>query len=447
MKKILLAMLGSIVMQPMLAQDKQQSGVFNRWYIGAQYGVNTKTTHNDDYLGNINASAGLRFGYDITPAFGFMVEGTAFFGDVKFGASRCFVKALNGDVLAVINLSNLFFPITGERHLFEARIFGGAGTNYIFGYPLPENNFDLISKFGLDLGINLGSRKQWYIYLQPAINYNLDHYSRTQYNINYSALQASIGINYRFPWGKKMLREQVIPQVVYIEPVIQPTKETTEEPTKQSTKKQSANQSAKKEPTKQSAKSATKDVAASSTLVLPQRTYIVRYLRPDEVLPIMRPTVPASAFNKTYTVKYLEPQQKEIAAAEQTAPAVTEPKKQAYAAAKRENGAATQNQPAVAKNEMPALAKNETPAVAKKETPVVAQVETVKKPAATTTAGRQMKSIAEVVSYMKSHPKSSVVISGSKAKDAGLQLVRRYNINSSRITTSEGSDKLTFMVN
>lgn len=198
MKKILLAMLGSIVMQPMLAQDKQQSGVFNRWYIGAQYGVNTKTTHNDDYLGNINASAGLRFGYDITPAFGFMVEGTAFFGDVKFGASRCFVKALNGDVLAVINLSNLFFPITGERHLFEARIFGGAGTNYIFGYPLPENNFDQISKFGLDLGINLGSRKQWYIYLQPAINYNLDHYSRTQYNINYSALQASIGINYRF---------------------------------------------------------------------------------------------------------------------------------------------------------------------------------------------------------------------------------------------------------
>ena len=185
-----------------------------------------------------------------------------------------------------------------------------------------------------------------------------------------------------------MLREQVIPQVVYIEPVIQPTKETTEEPTKQSTKKQSAKQSAKKESTKQSAKSATKDVAASSTLVLPQRTYIVRYLRPDEVLPIMRPTVPA----------------------------VTEPKKQAYAAAKR-------------------------------ETPVVAQVETVKKPSATTTGGRQLKSIAEVVSYMKSHPKSSVVISGSKAKDTGLQLARRYNINSSRITTVEGADKLTFMVN
>ena len=99
MKSFLITMLGAITMQTLFAQSQSQPNyAIDKWYIGAQYGVNTKTTHNNDYLKNVNASAGLRIGYNITPTFGFMAEGTAFFGDVKFGASKCFVKALSNAI-------------------------------------------------------------------------------------------------------------------------------------------------------------------------------------------------------------------------------------------------------------------------------------------------------------------------------------------------------------
>lgn len=378
MKIFLITMLGAITMQTLFAQSQSQPNyAIDKWYIGAQYGVNTKTTHNNDYLKNVNASAGLRIGYNITPTFGFMAEGTAFFGDVKFGASKCFVKALNADLLAVVNLSNLLYPISGKRHFFEARLFGGAGINHIFGYPVPENNNDLISKLGLDLGINLGSNRQWYVYLQPAINYNLDHYSRTQYNINYSALQASIGINYHFlrKYHQKGQQTNVVPQVIYIQP------------TQQETAKQTVNEK----------KAEKAEIAATTVTATPKKIYEVHYLKSEPV--------------------------KEM-------PAVI--KKEPYVATKREAHHV--------------VAKNETPAAVKKEVPAVVKKQTTKKTASSTNK-HQLKTIAEVVSYMKSHPKSNVIIRGNKAEETSKQLIRRYNINSSRISVVEDSNStITFEV-
>jgi len=158
-----------------------------------------------------NGSFGVRLGYEQTSIFGYMGEVTLFTGDLGFGASKCIIKALNADLMAVVNLAPIFYKSSVRRSLFEPRLFAGFGVNHIFGYPSGlGNNNDLISKLGLDLGFNVGRKQPVYLFLQPAINYNLDHYSRTQYNINYSALQIAAGIHYRFSLFQR--KDKVKPQ-------------------------------------------------------------------------------------------------------------------------------------------------------------------------------------------------------------------------------------------
>ena len=171
----------------------RQNNKADKWYAGALFGLNSKTTHNR-FMSNANGSAGLRVGYEQTRVFGYMGEVTFFTGDVKFGASKCIIKAINADLMATVNFAPLFYKSTTRRSFFEPRFFAGFGVNHICGYPSGVgNNNDLISKLGLDLGFNVGRNRHVYVFLQPAINYNLDHYSRTQYNNNYSALQIAAG--------------------------------------------------------------------------------------------------------------------------------------------------------------------------------------------------------------------------------------------------------------
>ena len=190
---LLLFCVGSVSAQEAILKSE----ITDNWFVGVSTGLNTKTTHNDDLLGNVNGSAGLRVGRQLTPAVGFMVEGTAFFGDLKFGSSHNAVKAVNVDLLATLNVSNLISRYRGTPRLFEVKAVGGLGVNHISGLKT-NNNDDLIAKFGIDVGRYLGSSKAFFVYIEPAINYNLDHYSRTQFNINYSALQLNAGVVYRF---------------------------------------------------------------------------------------------------------------------------------------------------------------------------------------------------------------------------------------------------------
>lgn len=188
----------------------RQNNKADKWYAGALFGLNSKTTHNR-FMSNANGSAGLRVGYEQTRVFGYMGEVTFFTGDVKFGASKCIIKAINADLMATVNFAPLFYKSTTRRSFFEPRFFAGFGVNHICGYPSGVgNNNDLISKLGLDLGFNVGRNRHVYVFLQPAINYNLDHYSRTQYNINYSALQIAAGIHYRFSLFQR--KDKVKPQ-------------------------------------------------------------------------------------------------------------------------------------------------------------------------------------------------------------------------------------------
>ena len=474
----------------------------DKWYVGALYGLNSKTTHND-FMTHCNGSFGVRLGYEQTSIFGYMGEVTLFTGDMGFGASKCIIKALNADLMAVVNLAPIFYKSSVRRSLFEPRLFAGFGVNHIFGYPSGlGNNNDLISKLGLDLGFNVGRKQPVYLFLQPAINYNLDHYSRTQYNINYSALQIAAGIHYRFSLFQR--KDKVKPQekdpaeavTIITTPAITPSTPVREEtpvtvsvtpakeertevtpvtpakedrpevtpvtPVKEEKGKETAETTvAKDTPKVVHQKPVMHDVSSSSTksknsatakksaeAKTPATTQGTTASKASEATKPPDSSVPATAPKTSTATKSPDsavPATTQKSSTTAKAPAAsksTSTKKNAEAS----KTASTKKTSGVEKKQ------EETPQP--KATPQTkpAQNETDSQPTTSTPLSVRQKQggLTEVATFLKTHPKTTVTIRGDKyqAEEARNQLVRRYNISLNRITIQPDSNaaKLTFEV-
>lgn len=198
-KKMMMLAVAAMVTTSVSAQNAlEDSKTFDNWYIGINGGVSSRLKPNDAFFSNVNPHAGLRLGRYWTPVVGWAVEGDFFFRDKAFDASdQNGLKALNVDLLGTLNLSNWFGGYKGEPRPFEIVAVGGLGWNYIFKSKTSHKN-DLVSKLGLDFTFNLGEAKAWQIYLEPAIDFNLTSQGPVQFNVNQSALQVSVGINYKF---------------------------------------------------------------------------------------------------------------------------------------------------------------------------------------------------------------------------------------------------------
>lgn len=198
-KKMMMLAVAAMVTTSVSAQNAlEDSKTFDNWYIGINGGVSSRLKPNDAFFSNVNPHAGLRLGRYWTPVVGWAVEGDFFFRDKAFDASdQNGLKALNVDLLGTLNLSNWFGGYKGEPRPFEIVAVGGLGWNYIFKSKTSHKN-DLVSKLGLDFTFNLGEAKAWQIYLEPAIDFNLTFQGPVQFNVNQSALQVSVGINYKF---------------------------------------------------------------------------------------------------------------------------------------------------------------------------------------------------------------------------------------------------------
>ena len=200
MKKTLFLMTAALFsLQSANAQKAlMESTTCDNWFVGINAGVGMKTTHNDDRLKNLNPSVGVRLGRNWTPVAGWMLAGDAYLRDKAFDwSSAKRLKGVSLDALGTLNLSNWFGGYLGQPRAFEVVAIGGLGWNHIFDTKLSRAN-DLVSKVGLDLTFNIGSRRAWQFYVEPAINYNLTQTNEVRYNINRSGLQLSAGINYKF---------------------------------------------------------------------------------------------------------------------------------------------------------------------------------------------------------------------------------------------------------
>jgi len=198
-KKMMMLAVAAMVTTSVSAQNAlEDSKTFDNWYIGINGGVSSRLKPNDAFFSNVNPHAGLRLGRYWTPVVGWAVEGDFFFRDKAFDASdQNGLKALNVDLLCTLNLSNWFGGYKREPRPFEIVAVGGLGWNYIFKSKTSHKD-DLVSKLGLDFTFNLGEAKAWQIYLEPAIDFNLTSQGSVQFNVNQSALQVSVGINYKF---------------------------------------------------------------------------------------------------------------------------------------------------------------------------------------------------------------------------------------------------------
>lgn len=198
-KKMMMLAVAAMVTTSVSAQNAlEDSKTFDNWYIGINGGVSSRLKPNDAFFSNVNPHTGLRLGRYWTPVVGWAVEGDFFFRDKAFDASdQNGLKALNVDLLGTLNLSNWFGGYKGEPRPFEIVAVGGLGWNYIFKSKTSHKD-DLVSKLGLDFTFNLGEAKAWQIYLEPAIDFNLTSQGPVQFNVNQSALQVSVGINYKF---------------------------------------------------------------------------------------------------------------------------------------------------------------------------------------------------------------------------------------------------------
>lgn len=199
MKKLVLLFAVALMTVSASAQTTVEGSKFtDNWYVGIQGGVATKTTQNR-WLSNLNADAGLRVGKNITPIFGLVAEGNAYFGN-RYGGSgntwKTFVKAVNTNLLANVNLSNLFGGYKGAPRFFEVNALYGFGWLHGFGEADAAGLNKLTSKAALDFAFNFGANKEWQIFVEPSINYiGLDQF---KYNIHNSAVQLNAGIVYKF---------------------------------------------------------------------------------------------------------------------------------------------------------------------------------------------------------------------------------------------------------
>lgn len=201
-RQLFVLAVATMAAQAVSAQTVMDSRLTDNWYVGVNGGVNAKTTHTSIFS-NLNPSAGLRIGRNITPVFGFAVEGEAYFNN-KGSEARplgTFVKGLNVSLLGTTNFSNLFAGYTGTPRTFEVIGVYGMGWGHIFS--TESNRTDrkngLTSKLGIDFAFNLGANRAWQLYVEPNISYGMDLDQRaTKFNANHSALGVLVGLNYKF---------------------------------------------------------------------------------------------------------------------------------------------------------------------------------------------------------------------------------------------------------
>ncbi|MBO4660028.1 MAG: OmpA family protein [Prevotella sp.] len=211
MKKLVLFFAAAVMAVSASAQTVEGSKFTDNWYAGVQGGLMTKTTQNR-WLSNTNPFAGVRIGKDLTPVFGLVAEGNAYFNDrTQWGRDRAVrsktaIKHSNVNLLGKLNLSNLFGGYKGEPRAFEVSALYGFGWLHGFGYPGymrdEDNNINrLTSKAALNFAFNIGAAKAIQAFIEPSINFT--ELNQVKYNIDNSIVQVTAGLIYKFnnSWG------------------------------------------------------------------------------------------------------------------------------------------------------------------------------------------------------------------------------------------------------
>lgn len=208
MKKILtIAALAicSMAAQAQTDEDKTvivDSKPWDNWYVGVFAGGNAKTTHNK-WMKNLNAIGGARVGRWFTPCYGIVIDDQVGFHNRPYSTNNGTIVTYNTlSFGTTINFSNWFAGYPGEPRAFEVIGVPMLGWTHAFGNRegFASNNNAFTSKLGVDLTYNLGKKKEFQVYVEPAFIHNIyengaEHFDM---NVDRSYFQVAVGFNYKF---------------------------------------------------------------------------------------------------------------------------------------------------------------------------------------------------------------------------------------------------------
>lgn len=200
MKKLFSMVAALVAATSLSAQTVQESKTFDNMYIGINGGLTTAATGHA-WLKDMNPNVGVRIGRLFTPVFGMAVESNVYFKNTNGCTTGTLVNGMVTSLLGTANLTNWFGGYKGEPRLFELSALYGLGWGHVFGSPSEEWKTDnLTSKAGLDFAFNLGEKKAWQLYIEPAMQWKLNGngYQGVKYDINRANFQLNVGVVYKF---------------------------------------------------------------------------------------------------------------------------------------------------------------------------------------------------------------------------------------------------------
>ena len=212
MKKFLIALsmlaMGISSTQAQVAYEKAKA--FDNVYLGVEGGVMGPMSF--EHFAPLNAAAGLKLGKQFSPVYGANLEGLTFFGDNRwqtgslgFANSHTIVRGVNLGLNGTINFTNLFCEYNPDRR-FEVGAEAGVGywitfgDKKLIGVANGGDDTELTAKTGLTFAYNLGEKRAWQLYVEPAVLWNLTHGpgDAIQFGRQAAQLGLFVGLNYKF---------------------------------------------------------------------------------------------------------------------------------------------------------------------------------------------------------------------------------------------------------
>ena len=189
MKKIILmlAIMFATVFTTNAQIATENSKLFDNTYVGVEAGVTTPLDFNS--VCPLNTVVGIKLGKELTPVFGFELEGQTFFNENNFTPwTNTFVKGTNVGLNGVTNLSNLFGGYKGTARLFEVK--ANVGLSWLHYWNISAN--DMLAKTGVDLAFNLGKTKAHTVAITPAVYWNLT--GSADHKMSFNKHRAQLGV-------------------------------------------------------------------------------------------------------------------------------------------------------------------------------------------------------------------------------------------------------------
>ena len=178
MKKLFLILAAAMMTASVSAQKTTVTAnkTWDNWYIGFNAGVATPMNKYEwldaGAFKGFAPTVGVRVGKNLTTVFGLALDASVFMGsaDKSLLNTKTFIDAMNLDLMATFNLMNAFAGYKGEPRTFEISALVGAGWSHFFGVRKMNT---LQAKAALDFAFNLGAKKAWQFYIEPAVIYGV----------------------------------------------------------------------------------------------------------------------------------------------------------------------------------------------------------------------------------------------------------------------------------